>query len=66
MTAADPPEVRRPSALVRTWRFVVELWDVLRKPSVPAAQITVSRAVMRLADEMATETTPQRRVGVDL
>jgi len=29
--------------------------DVLRKPSVPAAQITVSRAVMRLADEMANE-----------
>jgi RNA polymerase sigma-70 factor (ECF subfamily) len=35
----------------------LEVMDVLGKPSVPAAQITVSRAVMRLADEMATEST---------
>ena len=32
MSAVEPAAARR-SWLARTWAFVVELWDVLRRPS---------------------------------
>ena len=32
-----------------------EVMDALHKPSIPAAQMTVSRAIMRLAEEMSYE-----------
>ena len=33
MSAVDDPAAPRRSWLVRLWNFIVELWDVLRRPS---------------------------------